>query len=136
MFWMPGFMKHGVAPIADYRASRLMSREQPADTVFSVDRRPMATGSSRAVRVSQPSLTPADAVRPRDGDVIVSRESGSGVKYTVRQVPGEVQLLASVRDEAIRLARGFAQTAAVDVWFSDHGGRQVVKGVPPKGSAS
>jgi len=70
--------------------------------------------------VSEPSRI-TDAARPRDGDVIVSRESGAGGKYTVRQVPGDVQLHESVRDEAIRLARGFATKAAVNLWYIGDG---------------
>jgi hypothetical protein len=81
----------------------------------------MASESSRAARVSGPSRIATDASRPRDGDVVVSRVSGVGGKYTVRQVPGDVQLHASVRDEAIRLARGFAIKAAVDLWYIDDG---------------
>jgi len=65
------------------------------------------------------SANPADPWRPPDGDVIVGRDSRSGVKYTVRQAPGDVQFHASVRDEAIRLARSFAVRAAVDVWYID-----------------
>ena len=71
--------------------------------------------------MSRLSRIATDAARPRDGDVIVRRESGAGGKYTVRQVPGDVQLHSSVRDEAIRLARGFAIKAAVDLWYIDDG---------------
>ena len=79
----------------------------------------MTSASSAATRVTGPSRIAIDAARPRDGDVVVSRESGAGGKYTVRQVPGDVQLHASVRDEAIRLARGFAIKTAVDLWYID-----------------
>jgi hypothetical protein len=87
----------------------------------------MTFDSSRAVCVSGPSRSANDAGQPRDGDVIVSRESGAGGKYTVRQVPGDVQLHASVRDEAIRLARGFAVTAAVDLWSADDGRHRLLE---------
>jgi hypothetical protein len=86
----------------------------------------MTSRSSRAARVSEPSRI-ADAARPRDGDVIVGRESGAGGKYTVRQVPGDVQLHSSVRDEVIRLARGFAIKAAVDLWYIDDGPQTLLK---------
>ena len=86
----------------------------------------MTSGSSRAARVSEPSRI-ADAARPRDGDVIVSRELGAGGTYTVRQVPGDVQLHSSVRDEAIRLARGFAINAAVDLWYIDDGPQRLLE---------
>jgi hypothetical protein len=68
-----------------------------------------------------------DAGQPRDGDVIVSRESRPGGKYSVRQVPGDVQLHASVRDEAIRLARAFAVKAAVDLWYADDGAHSLLE---------
>lgn len=81
----------------------------------------MTTESCRTARVSGPSPIATDAAKPRDGDVIVSRVSGAGGKHSVRQVPGDVQLHVSVRDEAIRLARGFAIKAAVDLWYIDDG---------------
>jgi hypothetical protein len=59
------------------------------------------------------------AVSPRDGDVMVTRESRSPIVFTIRQLPGDVQLSASSRDDAIRLARGFAMKNAVDLWYSD-----------------
>ena len=58
-------------------------------------------------------------ISPRDGDVVVTRESRSPITFTIRQLPGDVQLSASSRDEAIRLARGFARKNAVDVWYSE-----------------
>jgi len=76
-----------------------------------------------------------DAARPRDGDVVVSHESRSGQKYSVRQVPGDVQFHASVRDEAIRLARGFAVKAAVDLWYAADGAHRLLEGYR-KGSTS
>jgi hypothetical protein len=77
----------------------------------------------------------ADAGQPHDGDVIVSRESGPGGKYSVRQVPGDVQFHASVRDEAIRLARGFAVRAALDLWYGDDGAYRLLESYR-KGSTS
>ena len=81
----------------------------------------MTSASSAAARVTGPSRIATDAARPRDGDVIVSRESGAGGKYTVRQVPGDPQLHASVRGVIIRLAREFAIHAAVDFWYVEDG---------------
>ena len=79
----------------------------------------MGTAVSRAQCVGD-SLTTSRGL-PRDGDVVVGREAHSAVTYTVRQVPGDVQFHSSVRDEAVRLARDFAQTITVDVWYSDDG---------------
>jgi hypothetical protein len=94
---------------------------QLADTDPSRNGTPMTSGSSRAARVRGPSPNPTDRGQPRDGDVIVSRESTSGNTYAVRQHPGDVQLHALVRDDAIRLARGFAVHIAVDLWYIDDG---------------
>lgn len=94
----------------------------------------MASASSRAARVSGPSPIATDAGRPQDGDVIVSRGSGSELKYTVRQVPGVVQFHTSVRDDAIRLARSFAQKATVDLWYSDDGTHRLLEAHRRKGS--
>lgn len=58
-------------------------------------------------------------VRPQDGDVVVTRESRSPIVFTIRQLPGDVQLSASSRDDALRLARGFAMKNAVDLWYSE-----------------
>ena len=67
-------------------------------------------------RVRDVNDSPFSAVRsaPRDGDVLVTREAHSAVTYSVRQVPGVVQFHAAFRDEALRLARSFARTMAVD----------------------
>jgi hypothetical protein len=51
----------------------------------------------------------------------VTREAQSRVHYTVRQVPGIVQLSSAVRDEAVRLARRFGQQHGVNVWYSENG---------------
>jgi hypothetical protein len=61
------------------------------------------------------------ALVPQDGDVVVARESRSAVACTVRQHPGDIQFIASPRDEAVRLARTFAQAHAVDVWYAEDG---------------
>jgi hypothetical protein len=95
----------------------------------------MTSGSSRAARASGPSPSPTDRGQPRDGDVIVRRESRPGGKFSVRQVPGDVQFHASVRDEAIRLARGFAVKAAVDLWYADDGSHRFLEAYR-KGSTS
>jgi hypothetical protein len=63
------------------------------------------------------AVTPVVASRPQDGDVAVTRELRSAVRYGVRQLPGDVQFVASSRDEGIRIARTFAQKYAVNVWY-------------------
>jgi hypothetical protein len=80
---------------------------------------PMDTTVVREPRVTE-SPNPIQSL-PRDGDVVVTRKSTPAVIYTVRQVPGVVQFHVSDRDEALQLARGFAQRSAVDLWFSEDG---------------
>lgn len=70
--------------------------------------------AARAKRVSEP-LAPTVRL-PLDGDVVVSWKPRSAVRYTVRQFPGVVQFSASSREEAVRIARGFAQRYAIDLW--------------------
>jgi hypothetical protein len=119
--------RHGAALIAICGSSRLMLPFNRAILVFSQDGTPYGICTSRAARVSGPSPIATDAARPRDGDVIVSRDSGSRGPYSVRQAPGDVQFHAAVRDEAIRLARRFAQKATVGLWYSDDGSHKLLE---------
>jgi hypothetical protein len=64
---------------------------------------------------------------PQDGDLVVARASKSAVRFTVRQVPGDVQFSSPVRDEAVRLAAGFAKKNAVDLWYSDDAGLRLLE---------
>jgi hypothetical protein len=93
----------------------------------------MTTKSRRTVLVSEPSRTSGDAVRPRHGDVIVSRESASGGTYTIRQAPGDIQLHVSVRDHAIQLARRFAIKAGVNLWYRGDGTDRLLEAYRNKG---
>jgi len=56
---------------------------------------------------------------PRDGDIVITRVCRSPVKFTVCEAPGVAQFQACTRNEAIQLARGYAQRAAVDLWYAD-----------------
>ena len=86
---------------------------------------------ARAKRVSE-SADPTSGTAPRSGDVVVVREKDSTIRYTVRQLPATVQKLgASSRDEAIRLARGFAQSQGVDLWHSEHGTYRLLEAYRP-----
>ena len=76
---------------------------------------------ARAVQTSEEPRTPVVRSQPRDGDIVMTRESKSGASFTIRQVPGVVQLSAFVRDEAIRLARGFARENNVNLWYCEAG---------------
>jgi hypothetical protein len=81
-------------------------------------------------RVSEPSTPPERY--PRDGDVVVARESHSRVHYTLRQLPGIVQFTAAGRDEAVRLARAFGQRYAVNVWYSEAGTCRLLEAYRPR----
>lgn len=61
----------------------------------------------------------ADVARPRDGDVVITRESRLPRKFTVRQLPCSAQMSMTVREEAVHLARRFAQEHGVDIWYSN-----------------
>lgn len=50
---------------------------------------------------------------------MVACELVASRRYTIRQLPAAVQISASSRDEAIQVARRFAQVHAVDVWYQD-----------------
>lgn len=50
---------------------------------------------------------------------MISREPDSPSRYTIRQLPDNGQLSALSRDDAVLLARRFAQGNAVNVWYSD-----------------
>jgi len=76
---------------------------------------------ARAVQTSEEPRTPVARSQPRDGDIVMTRESKSGASFTIRQVPGVVQFSAFGRDEAIRLARGFARENNVDLWYCEAG---------------
>jgi hypothetical protein len=83
--------------------------------------------------VNEPS-TSSERSSPRDGDVVVTREAHSRVYYTVRQLPGLVGFSAAVRDEAVRLARSFAQEHCVDIWYSEDGIYRLLEAYRPRTS--
>ena len=83
--------------------------------------------------VSEPSQVPKRPC-PQDGDVVVTREAHSPVHYTVRQLPGLVQFSAAVRDQAVRLARSFAQRYRIDVWYGEDGTYRLLEAYRPRAS--
>jgi hypothetical protein len=58
---------------------------------------------------------------PQPGDVVVTRENRSAVVYTIRQLPGAAQASSGLREEAVRMARSFAQKHTVDMWYRENG---------------
>ena len=50
---------------------------------------------------------------------MITRESRPSTRYTIRQLPDNGQLTASSRDDAVLLARAFAEARAVNFWYSD-----------------
>jgi hypothetical protein len=77
------------------------------------------------VHVSDAAAPPFE-LAPRDGDVIVTRESISA-RFIICQMPGVAQLSTSSQDDAFRIARRFARTHAVDVWYLESGQRHLVE---------
>lgn len=78
--------------------------------------------SARSVPDDRPvpeAAARADA--PQAGDLVVTREARSAICYSVRQVPGEAQVTMGAKDEALRLARGFARARHVGLWYSVDG---------------
>jgi hypothetical protein len=65
----------------------------------------------------------------------VTREAHSQVHYTVRQLPGIVQFSASVRDEAVQLARSFGQQHRIDVWYCEGGTYRLLEAYRPRTSS-
>jgi hypothetical protein len=60
------------------------------------------------------------------------RASHSAISYTVCQLPSiKQQFGSSSREAAIRLARGFAQKHAVDLWYSDAGAYRLLEAYRP-----
>ena len=60
---------------------------------------------------------PADAARPRSGDVVLRKEDHpEGPRYTLRQLPANPQLACSSRDRALACGTVFARAHGVDMW--------------------
>lgn len=63
-----------------------------------------------------------DAVMPRDRDLVVRQEPDRGGRFSVSELPGPVQFFSSSCEEAVRIAKGYAQRQRVDVWYvNGHG---------------
>jgi hypothetical protein len=58
---------------------------------------------------------------PLEGDVVVTGEADVSPRFTVRQFPGVAQIGASTREQAVRMARAFAQVHRRDLWYSEDG---------------
>jgi len=60
--------------------------------------------------------TVSRCVSPQSGDVVVMRERSSPVRYSIRQLPADARIRTSSQDQAVSLARMFAELHGVDVW--------------------
>jgi hypothetical protein len=95
----------------------------------------MGSPPAKATSASESSKLVARSV-PQDGDVVVTQEPESEVRYTVRQLPATVQQFgSSSRDEAIRLARSFAQGHGVNLWYREGGTFRLLEAYRPEGTA-
>ena len=61
----------------------------------------------------------AERERPRDGDVVITPDEREPSRYLITQVPEGPQAIWASRDQALTVARNFAQLHAVDVWIRD-----------------
>lgn len=86
---------------------------------------PMVYLSAQASSGVQMQLT------PQDGDLVVTYETSAAPCYTVRQHPGDPQFSVAQREEAIRLACGFARQHGLDVWYVEHGVEQLLASFRP-----
>jgi hypothetical protein len=78
--------------------------------------------SARVVTDDRPAPDPAArADAPQAGDLVVTREARSAIRYSVRQMPGEPQVSMASKEEALRLARGFARARRVALWYGTDG---------------
>lgn len=80
----------------------------------------MNTGTARAFPGTS-SAAPDTAAEPRPGDVIVGRDTDPEVRFSVRLHPGPVQFTTNAREDALRIAREFAEHQRVDLWQSEAG---------------
>jgi hypothetical protein len=86
-----------------------------------VDSKPMTARLPRCIEWEGEFSMLLDRSAPRDGDVLITRETQHHVHYTVRQLPGFVQFSAAGRDDAVRLAVEFGRRYSVDVWYGEAG---------------
>ena len=78
--------------------------------------------ATRSLPDDGPASTPGSRTdAPEAGDLVVTCEARSAVRYSVRQLPGEAQVSMASKDEAVRLARGFAKARRVALWYSADG---------------
>ena len=56
---------------------------------------------------------------PHDRDVVVMREPDSPVRYSIRQLAADARVSTSSREQAVGLARMFAELHGVDVWYGE-----------------
>ena len=79
------------------------------------------------LRADVEPMAPRPEPQPRSGDLIVERTSAADGAFSVQQVPGGPQFRASTRNEALQLARWFAQTHAVDLWYAERGNYRLLE---------
>jgi hypothetical protein len=81
----------------------------------------MASDSAaRAIAIDPERASGTSAIHePQAGDLVVVRKPGATPAFGVLQHPSGVQFGASTRDAAIAMARSFAQTHNVDLWYDE-----------------
>lgn len=57
----------------------------------------------------------------QNGDIVIVHDPTSPIPWMVREIPDAAQFGSSSKDQALQLARGYAQAHRVDVWCNDGG---------------
>jgi hypothetical protein len=69
----------------------------------------------------QPSPKPTWQPGPASGDILVSKATARSDFYTISVGPNSSELSADSYDDAVKMARAFANARGVDEWFTvDH----------------
>lgn len=69
---------------------------------------------------------------PQNGDVVVTREPGSPVRYSIRQFPAKAFVGTSARERALGLARMFAELYGVDAWGREEDAFRLLEAYRPR----
>jgi hypothetical protein len=64
---------------------------------------------------------------PQNGDIVIVHYPTSPIQWMVRQVPDPAQFGSSSRDQALQLARGYAQAHRLDLWCNDSAGVRLLE---------
>lgn len=73
-----------------------------------------------AIETTGLDVEPAPAgAGPREGDVVVARQTGASDRFLLRQVPHPPVLSLPSRQRAIEVGTRYARAHAVDLWLTE-----------------